>query len=341
MPGAHPTLVDKRKLKRVALHHLSWTQVLTEAVVQRVHRGVADPDQAWILGELIRYLEHPRSGALEFEDMGTSWVSVRRGVSSGTLRANDKEAVAVAGRWDSFIRYLSLRLGRQLGTEVQPALNKKELADPAIRAAVVLSSLTGQGRLEGGIKIPNTIATLQLAVDLRANQVIVWLDVDAPKEGRPQTRINWLTRQLEDAPDNLRVDAFTLNSRGAGTSGLLVNIRATPQVLIEDPKREIRSFRLTLTSTMATKRGQKSGSFVAAVTEAVDQFYGQVVQNLKQWSALPPKLRDPDADVAVDEAVSVALASTALSSQDGPDSAPVDAARPLDAEAAAQELQSL
>ena len=34
------------------------------------HLGVADPDQrGWILGELIRYLEDPRSGALEFDDM--------------------------------------------------------------------------------------------------------------------------------------------------------------------------------------------------------------------------------------------------------------------------------
>jgi hypothetical protein len=68
--GLHPTTVDKRKLKRVALHHWSWSMVLAEAVLQKEHRGVADPDQAWILGELIRYLEHPRSGALQFDDMG-------------------------------------------------------------------------------------------------------------------------------------------------------------------------------------------------------------------------------------------------------------------------------
>jgi len=40
--------------------------------MQKEHRGVADPGQAWILGELIRYLEHARSGALQFEDMGPS-----------------------------------------------------------------------------------------------------------------------------------------------------------------------------------------------------------------------------------------------------------------------------
>jgi hypothetical protein len=53
-PGKHPVEVDRRKLKRVSLHHLSWAQILTQAVQTRVFRGVSDPDQAWILGELIR-----------------------------------------------------------------------------------------------------------------------------------------------------------------------------------------------------------------------------------------------------------------------------------------------
>lgn len=81
-PGVHPVDVDKRKLRKVALHHLSWAEVLTVAVQQRVHRGISDPDQAWILGELIRYLEHPRSGALDFSDMGAAWVTVREAVAA-------------------------------------------------------------------------------------------------------------------------------------------------------------------------------------------------------------------------------------------------------------------
>src|SRR3954465_8527693 len=93
--GQHPTKVDKRKLKKVALHHLAWTQVLAEAVMQKEFRGVADPDQAWILGELIRHLEHSRSGALEFEDMGEPWTSVRDAVAAGTLRSTDKGVATV------------------------------------------------------------------------------------------------------------------------------------------------------------------------------------------------------------------------------------------------------
>ncbi|HEX8582689.1 MAG TPA: hypothetical protein VF640_10185, partial [Acidimicrobiales bacterium] len=204
--GTHPTPVDRRKLRRVALHHLSWTQVLTEAVLQKVHRGVADPDQAWILGELIRYLEHPRSGALEFDDMGASWVAVRDAVAAGTIRAADKAASEVAGRWDQLLMYVSLRLGRRLGIEVQPNLSRREVLEPALRGQAVVQTLVEKGVLEGGVRIPNTVGPLVVTADLRAARVTVWVDVEAPREGRPQTRVNWLVRQLKDAPDAVRVD---------------------------------------------------------------------------------------------------------------------------------------
>jgi len=55
---------------KVRLAHYSWTEVLVQAVRAKVHRGVSDPEQAWILGELIRYLEHPASGAMDFHRAG-------------------------------------------------------------------------------------------------------------------------------------------------------------------------------------------------------------------------------------------------------------------------------
>ena len=42
LAGQHPTAVDKRNLKHVALHHYSWSQVVAEAVIEKEHRGVAD-----------------------------------------------------------------------------------------------------------------------------------------------------------------------------------------------------------------------------------------------------------------------------------------------------------
>jgi hypothetical protein len=65
--GQHSTPVAKEKLGQVALLHFPWSKVVAEAVVEREDCATEDPSAAWVLGELIHYLEHPRSGALLFE----------------------------------------------------------------------------------------------------------------------------------------------------------------------------------------------------------------------------------------------------------------------------------
>lgn len=314
--GTHPTVVDKRKTRKVPLHHFSWTQLLTEAVMQKVHRGVADPDQAWILGELIRYLEHPRSGAMEFEDMGGAWTGARDAVVAGTLRSNDKGAAEVASRWDQLMRYACLRLGRQLGVEVQPVLSRKELAEPAIRAQALVAGLASRGTLEGSLRIPNAVGPITLTADLRAGRIAASVDIDAPREGKQQTRVNWLVRQLKAGPDSLRVDCFALHARGASTSELLSTVRENPAVLVDDPKKEIRTFRLILGTPMGTKRGQGRGSFLTSVLQLLDTFYESVVQGIKPWAAVPPKLRS-DTPEPAEPVLPASLASTSISSQDG------------------------
>jgi hypothetical protein len=65
--GQHPTSVSKEKLGRVAMLHYPWSKIVAEAVVEREECAEEDPAAGWVLGELIHYLEHPRSGALLFE----------------------------------------------------------------------------------------------------------------------------------------------------------------------------------------------------------------------------------------------------------------------------------
>ncbi len=173
IPGEHPVDVDKRRLKRVALHHMSWSRVLTEAVLQKSHRGVSDPEQAWILGELIRYLEHPNAGAVDFCDMGEHWVGVRDAVKNRTLRPTDKKAVEVAGKWEELVSFAALRLGRELGSDVHEVLTSKERKDIAVRVAHIVDNMVVQGQLPGVLRIPNTIGDIAIKADLRAQQVVV------------------------------------------------------------------------------------------------------------------------------------------------------------------------
>jgi hypothetical protein len=268
---------------------MSWAEVLTVAVQQRVHRGVSDPDQAWILGELIRYLEHPKSGALDFTDMGSSWVTVREAIAAGTLRTNDRGLPEVISRWEQLLRFAALRLGRELGADVQVLVSRREAADPAVRFAAQTTSLVSAGMLSGTLRIPDAVAPIDVAADLRANRITVSIDVDAPREGRAATRVSWLTRQLRDAPDGLRLDAFTAGLRNS-TSDLLRQVREDPTVLIADSKREFRTFRVAATSPLGTKRGVGRGGFIDSVLAALDGFYGTVVQQIRPWTAKAPQL---------------------------------------------------
>lgn len=314
--GQHPTRVDKRKLRNVELKHWSWSYVLSAAVVQKEHRGVSDPEQAWILGELIRYLEHPKSGALEFVDMGKNWVGVRNAVSDGTLRATDKFLPDVVSRFDALMRFASLQLGRQLGTEVVPMLSRKEAADASLRAASLTESIVATGDLTGAIRIPHAVGPVRLTANLRSGQVTCHVDIDAPREGRPTTRVNWLVRQLKRAPGDVRIEAFVVNGRGPGATELLSAVRENPSLLVLDPKREMKSFRVACTVPMGAKGGRGRGSFIDSVLDLIDGFYGDVVQHLRGWTAPAPRMREQEPVAATE---SEELASTALSSQDGPE----------------------
>jgi hypothetical protein len=273
IPNHHPTRIDRRKLKKVAIHHLSWSKVLTEAVMQKEFRGVADADQAWILGELIRYLEHPRSGALEFEDMSDAWVPTREALAAGTLRATDKGVTEVANRFDALMRFATLRLGRQLGAEVVPVLSRRELAEPSLRTQALVSQLVELGSMSGAIRIPDAVGNLVVIADLRAGRISCHVDVEAPKHGRATTRVNWLVRQLKNAPEGLRVEAFAAHGRGAGAAELLKSVREEPRLLVPEAARELRSFRVALVTSMGTKRGRGRGSFIDSVLAGVDTFY--------------------------------------------------------------------
>lgn len=290
IPGQHPVEVDKRKLRKTALHHLSWSRILTEAVLQKSHRGIADPDQAWILGELIRYLEHPNAGSIDFSDMGEHWVGVRDAVKNRILRHSDKNAVEVAGKWEELVTFAALRLGRELGADVQEVLSAKERKDISVRITNIVDSMVNRGIMPGTIRIPNTVGDITLKADLRAQQVVASVALDAPKEGRATTRINWLLRQLKSCPPDVRLDSWGLRSRSS-MADLLGAVRNKPELLIPPDNREIASFTVSLTRPMGLKRSVGKRSFIDTVLDTLDAFYGEVVQHLREWQPSAPKLK--------------------------------------------------
>ncbi len=286
----HPLAIDRKKTRKTGLFHWSWVEVLTEAVVQRDHKGISDPDQAWILAELISYLKHPQSGAMQFQDMGPHWVTVRESARDGLLRAQDAGVTEVVTKWDQFIRYLCLHLAGDLGVEVTQVLGKQERDDPAARKQALVRQLLQTKSLSGTIRVKNAVSPIELTADLSARTTTASLQIEAPSDGRPLTRVNWIARQLKDAPDRILV-ASTFSGVREANSARLLDMRSDPGVLLlADKQRAPRLFTISLMKEMGTKRSGVSGSFIGEATELLLSFYRSVVQGLRPYSSVAPRL---------------------------------------------------
>jgi hypothetical protein len=320
-PADSPVRVDGRKLRSCKLLHLSWWRVITEAVVQHRFRGVSDPDQAWILGELIAYLDHEASGASGFTDMGPSWVAVRDAAHAGTLRAADPEAHSVCERWEQFMEYLALGLSQDLGRDVSVVRPRKQTAEQ--RLQTLIRALADDGALADSVRVPDAVAPLDLRADLRTRRVIASITVATPAEGRPLSRINWLLRQIAHAPADLRIDVAFQGARET-TSLLLADAREDPSALLSstDPKRIPRSLTVAAARPLGTKRGKGKGSFVADTRAQVIDFYRDVVQSISPWRARAPRLpsqaAEPDPPASPDPPPFTAPATREIGEADKP-----------------------
>ncbi len=289
-----PMTIHGTKLRAMPVKHLSWWRIITEAVVQERYRGISDPDQAWILSELIAYLDHESSGAGGFKDMGANWVTARDAAHHGTLRSADAAAKDLCREFDRFTDYLSLGLEQDLGVEVAVVRPRKSTADE--RHAAALTRVIDDGCLGASIRIEDTAGDLELRADLRTKRVSTCCTVKAPEETKPLTRIKWLIRQLDEAPADLRVEVG-FKSTSETTSMLLGEARVDPEKLLSptDPRREPKAFVLELTRPLGAKRGKLKGSFVGDTKAQVGEFYRVVLQHLAAWQPKAPKLREAPA----------------------------------------------
>ncbi|MCC5948230.1 MAG: hypothetical protein JJT89_07210 [Nitriliruptoraceae bacterium] len=284
-----PVEVPKSKLRKVQVWQLSWWRIVTEAILQHDYRGVSDPDQAWILSELIAYLSHERSGVAELGDMGPSWVKVRDGARHNALNKRQAEVGDISRRWEQFVHWVALGFTQETGVDVVPDRVKTDLAT---RLEVTKDELVDRGVLSMRLRIPDAVGPLSLTADLRAQMVTTSVSIKAPGEGRPDTRVRWILRQLKDAPDDLRIETKFVGLKRT-TAVLLGEAREDEKkvLLSDDPKREPREFELSLARPMGIKRSSGQGGFITDTRQQAIDFYRELFQQLTEWRPKAPKLR--------------------------------------------------
>jgi hypothetical protein len=71
----------------------------------------------------------------------------------------------------------------------------------------------------------------------------------------------------------------------------IAEVRASPELIFDDPKKELRNFTVRLSAVAGTKRGSGRGSFVESVLTLVDIFYERIVQHIKPWTPPTPAVK--------------------------------------------------
>ena len=131
--------------------------------------------------------------------------------------------------------------------------------------------------------------------------------------------MNWLVRQLKNAPDAARVEAFVAHARGSSAAELLVDRPGEPGQPGHRPHQGHPHLpRRAATGTLGTKRGRGRGCVHRLRPGRRRRLLRRRARVLEAWSAAPPKLRPVHAEPPeVDDSVPTSLASTDYSSQDG------------------------
>ena len=289
-PGAHPVAgLRAQRNSPVQIIHLSWVRILSVALRLKNHTGVDDPEQAWILDELIRYLQHTASGVLPFADMGGSWRAIRDSARAGTLTRQTSGLPEVARKIDEMHEFSALRLSTEIGEDVIVKFSGAT-REQTPRIESFQKTMIDGGPIGARFSIPNTAGDILTEIDLRAQQLTVSVEVRAPDDRAARGRISWIVRQLGDADGQVIVEAFAKNAP-IPVAARLDDIRVDRSVLLGAQR--AKAHRFVIKSLGAMPQGRKSGSrtpgLVDGYVKLLVEFYESVVQNLTPWQPPPPK----------------------------------------------------
>ncbi|CAM5652612.1 stress response protein, TerZ- and CABP1 [Streptomyces spiroverticillatus] len=276
--------IDRRRKNKVTLWHLSWAEVAHQAQMLIRHEGVRHEAHAWLLQELLHYLQHENSGCHGFQNMGPSWVPVRNGIDEETLCPGDPRTVRVVESWERLVRQVCLRLGGELGVKVIPVQRTKRGADPQSRRVELADRFCEDGRLHADIRVDGAVGIMSLTADLRMGRLRTSVDVPAPEQGYPLSWAKRLVKQLEGAPADLHVQTL-LEGEVTGPRGTMEKLRREPGDLLPKGAVPITGFRLSLSKSVGSTRGNAETGFIRSVDAAVAHFHLAVVAQVVRSSA--------------------------------------------------------
>ena len=293
-PTHHPVKISKAKQKTVELYHFSWLSIKSKAVMLTANKEVEDPEQAYILSELVRYLDHESSGVSSLVKMPSQWKETCNAIQQGTAptKTADITCESVAG-WHQLLRHLALDLGMSISQPVKIALTRQREKDAELNFNEDCNYLATQSTLRAEFEIPDTAARLVFIADFMRRTINFSMRLDAPKDrSRATTSINWLTRQLKGKEiTDLAIRAYW-PKRIKMTTATLTQALEDPSDLVPDGTKELPTALEIVRVVDLAGRFKGAKTFIEDSSIEFSRFYQDVGQHLTKWIAAPPQIKD-------------------------------------------------
>ena len=295
LPTHLPYTVPKRFSQRVKFFHISWISVLTQALLVLRDQRELSNEQAFILEEMTRYLEHPNSGVKRFDQMNPEWRSLCHGVRQDELfKRSSPEIENTVTSWNQEERDLCLMLSRRMDESVEIRISRKHQADPELRFKDTCDSLCKSQELRCAFIVPNAASDIEITVNLERRTVAcsMWLNAPGHKK-RASAKINWLVRQLRNVAGEDVILRVYWGRRGT-TQAKMSEVREDASCLeIERPRALPSGFEVVMIRGLG---GRFTGrrTFIEDLENLVPDFYDQIGQNLRPWTPPPPSIDKHD-----------------------------------------------
>ena len=300
-PDINPTSIGRALPKNLNLYHFSWASILTTAflLASSNEDQYNNDDEAFIISELIRYLEHNSSGLVPLDQMNKEWPKIVGDVqSSHPLNAKSDDVIEMITTWLQEARDVALNMTRRLKEPVSIVASRANLGNPSGWIDEEAKRFVLDKQLSFELDVPNAASKILVEADFLRRAIRVSMKLAAPTDRASNAaRLNWLLKQLTKS-NRERVIIRCITRGKAQNFGAMADEIDPKSEEIRDLS-EIVSFQLEMSTDLGAKFNSRK-KFIECLEEIVPDFYDNVGQHLQAFVPPPPRYNKAE-DVAAEK----------------------------------------
>lgn len=302
------TLLNIKIPKNIEIYHLSWSYILTLANILLFDNdlNISDEDQVEIMKEVVKYLEDDKSGVAGFTQMKEGWKNVAENIPKA-VKSSERETHEAVESWLQEEKDIALVLSREIGSLVQTGVRKFK-NDLQERIKYEKINLVEKKRLESSFIIKNAVAPIDVEANFENKNVEMRVTIQADENyATPQGQIGWLKKMFKKCESDSKKekeDKFvSLNEK------IFIEAKYKNRKKVNQPRHSlckvdefankeiysktdtISKFTVIYINSLGS-RFKSRKKFVQEIEKMIVDFYGAIVQNLKNGEKKVPVVKD-------------------------------------------------